>query len=71
VETVNELETKRNEQREGEQKIGPNAGDGNRIKVSRDMECDVAEASGQSQQKSYDAGSAGCLRQLTIKQRGV
>ena len=63
VEAVDELEAERDQQRQGQQQIRPDAGDGDRVEVFGDVEDDVAEAAGQGEQKHRDARAAGRLLQ--------
>ncbi len=44
VEAVDELKAEGDEQGEGQQQIGPDAGDGDIVEVAGDMKADVAEA---------------------------
>ena len=58
VESVDELEAERDEQRQAEQHVGPRAGDLHRIEIARDVKDDVDHARGKGREKSAraDAG---------------
>jgi hypothetical protein len=64
---VDKLETECDQQRQSQQKIRPDAGDGDRFHVPGYVECDEAQAAGQSDQKQCDARAAGLTGHVAIK----
>ena len=68
MEAVDELEAKRNQQRQAQQHIRPDAGDGDSIEVACNVIGDVAEAAGQGEKKHRDARATVRIRPLAVKQ---
>jgi hypothetical protein len=66
VKTVDKLETQGNQQRQGQQKIRPDAGDGDRFHVPGDVQGDVAQTAGHRRQKQRDTPGAGTCGHLAI-----
>ena len=58
VKAVDELEAESDEQRQTQQKIGPDAGDRHRVQILGDMEADVGKAAQQGEEEKQNAGAA-------------